>query len=156
MSIKRSMNTRKRQQRCYLKSTIAGTDCFLLKNVRPRESDRTEPLWRLSIRTLSWGITPFYQTQDWVSFRESSPVSVFLKMNEVHQFLGSEIELTPSSGYFSVLLGEIQISSLKTSGWRHCKSFILLDSHWTCHKPYCSKSNVVHSIYMSAHTTSIN
>ena len=60
------------------------------------------------------------------------------------------------SRYFLGTLGWNPNSCPKTSGRRHCKSFIFLDSHWTWHKPYCSKSNVVHSIYMSAHTTSIN
>ena len=60
------------------------------------------------------------------------------------------------SRYFLGTLGWNPNSCPKTSGWRHCKSLIFLDSHWTWHKPYCSKSNVVHSIYMSAHTTSIN
>ena len=157
MSTEWSTNTRKRQQRRYLKSTIAKRDHILLE-YRWREQSLCDKrsCRSHSARFLLWGLTPFYQTQDWVSFRESSPVSVFLKMNEVHQFLGSEIELTPSSGYFSVLLGEIQISSLKTSGWRHCKSFILLDSHWTCHKPCRGKSSAVHSIYMSVYTTLIN
>ena len=103
-----------------------------------------------------WGLTPFYQTQDRVSFRESSSISISLTVNCHNQFLGIKIELTPSSGYVLALLDEIHISSLKTSGWRHCKSFILLDSHWTCHKLCRGKTNAVHSICMSAYKTSIN
>ena len=159
MSTKRSTNTRKRQQRRYLKSTIARRDHVLLE-YRWREQSLCDKRSRRShsARSLLWGLTPFYQTQDWASFRESSPISISLTVNYHHQFLGIKIGLTPSSGYFSALSGEIQILSLKTSGWRHCKSSILLDSHWTCHKPYRGKSNAVHSIYMSqcVHKTSIN
>ena len=58
-----------------------------LGSAEERENEQTEPF---VTSFFSRGITPFCQTQDWVSFRESSPVSVFLKVNEVHPFLGNE------------------------------------------------------------------
>ena len=74
MSTKRSTNTRKRQQRRYLKSTIARRDRVLLE-YRWREQSLCDKrsCRSHSARFLLWGLTPFYQTQDWVSFRESSP-----------------------------------------------------------------------------------
>ena len=60
-----------------------------------------------------WGLAPFYWTQDWVSFRETSSISISLEVNHPHQFLRIKMESSPSSGCFLALSNEIWISFLK-------------------------------------------
>ena len=151
MSIKRSMNTRKRQRRLYLKSTIDKPGKITsLPSFKSRRKSLTRQslLRRLSLHEES---LPFVKPKIG-SPLENPPFSQFSFERRPSVLVG----VKEGSRYFLGTFGWDSNSCPKTSGWRHCKSLMSLDSHWTWHKPYCSKSNVVHSIYMSAHTTSIN
>ena len=153
MSIKRSINTRKRQRRLYLKSTIDKPGKITsLPSFKSRRKSLTRQslLRRLSLHEES---LPF------VKPKIGSPLENRPHLNFPFRRTRSSTRFCrkrDGSRYFLGTLGWNPNSCPKTSGWRHCKSLIFLDSHWTWHKPYCSKSNALNSIYMSAHTTSIN